>query len=126
VAVAGVSDLRELLKRRSQRAGRKTEYMRYWRRFMGVETDSDPALDAISPLRLAARADGPILLIHGKDDTIVPFQQSSKLADALLKAGKPVEMVTLEAEDHGLSRERARQQILESTVGFLLKNNPPQ
>jgi dipeptidyl aminopeptidase/acylaminoacyl peptidase len=126
VAVAGISDLRDMLKWEAQQGGKKTEAMRYWRRFMGAKTDNDPALDAVSPLRNVARAGAPILLIHGKDDTVVPFQQSTRLAEALREAGKPVQMVTLKAEDHWLSRGATRQQMLEETVGFLLRENPPQ
>ncbi len=125
VAVAGVSDLRLMLKLEARDMGRNSEGMRYWRRFMGAEKDSDPALDAISPTHFAARADAPILLIHGKDDTVVPYRQSAEFAEALRSAGKPVEMVTLEGEDHGMSRRATREQMLEASVSFLLRQNPP-
>ena len=46
-------------------------------------------------------------------------------ARALEKAKKPVEFVTLKAEDHWLSREGTRQQMLSETITFLEKNNPP-
>jgi dipeptidyl aminopeptidase/acylaminoacyl peptidase len=67
----------------------------------------------------------PILLIHGKDDTVVPYVQSQIMADALRKAGKPVEFVTLSHEDHWLSHGDTRLQTLRSVVAFLEKNNPP-
>ena len=65
-----------------------------------------------------------MLLIHGKDDTVVPYAQSEYMRDALTKAGKSVEFVTLKAEDHWLSRSATRSQMLEATVSFLKKNNP--
>jgi dipeptidyl aminopeptidase/acylaminoacyl peptidase len=37
-----------------------------------------------------------------------------------------VEFVTLSSEDHALAREATRQQMLQATVTFLEKNNPPQ
>jgi len=43
----------------------------------------------------------------------------------LKAAGKPVEFVTLESEDHFLSRSATRLQMLEATVKFLEANNPP-
>jgi dipeptidyl aminopeptidase/acylaminoacyl peptidase len=46
------------------------------------------------------------------------------MADALKKAGKPVELVTLPSEDHWLSRGATRLQMLTSVVDFLEKNNP--
>jgi dipeptidyl aminopeptidase/acylaminoacyl peptidase len=47
------------------------------------------------------------------------------MADALRKAGKPVEFVTLNREDHWLSQGATRPQMLEAVVAFLDKNNPP-
>jgi dipeptidyl aminopeptidase/acylaminoacyl peptidase len=67
----------------------------------------------------------PILLIHGKDDTVVPYEQSDVMLNALKKANKPVEMVTLKHEDHWLSSSETRLQMLEATVAFLRKYNPP-
>ena len=78
----------------------------------------------VSPRRLAAKADAPVLLIHGKDDTVVPFSHSDKMADALKDAGKPYELVALEGEDHWLSLSKTRLQMLESAVGFVEKHNP--
>ena len=93
---------------------------------MGVEFRKRESLEALSPARLAERAEGPVLLIHGKDDTVVPFDQSSLMAKALQRAGKPVELVTLPGEDHWLSRETTRLQMLNATVAFLEKHNPPR
>ena len=82
-------------------------------------------LDEMSPASYADKVTVPILLVHGKDDTVVPYQQSQIMADALTKAGKPFEFVTLKAEDHWLSRGATRLQMLQAVVAFLEKNNPP-
>jgi dipeptidyl aminopeptidase/acylaminoacyl peptidase len=68
----------------------------------------------------------PVLLIHGRDDTVVPFEQSQLMLGALKKAGKPVQFVELKSEDHWLSRSETRQQMLQETVKFLEVNNPPR
>ena len=67
----------------------------------------------------------PVLLIDGKDDTVVQFSQSANMADALRKAGKQVEMVTLPHEDHWLSRGETRAAMVQAAVDFVMKNNPP-
>lgn len=103
---------------------RRTTSMRYWLRFMGDER-KHADLKAISPVQLADKADIPILLIHGEDDTIVPFEQSQAMADALKKAGKPVALVPLKGEDHWLSRGTTRLQMLTEAVAFVEKYNPP-
>jgi dipeptidyl aminopeptidase/acylaminoacyl peptidase len=66
-----------------------------------------------------------VLLIHGTDDTVVPFDQSKRMLAAMKRAGKPVELVTLKHEDHWLSRGETRQQMLEASTAFLKANNPP-
>ena len=101
------------------------ETLRSWDRFMGAKGVNDPALDAISPAQLAAKATIPILLIHGKDDTVVPYAQSQIMADALKRAGKPVTFVTLKGEDHWLSRGETRLQMLTAAMAFIEANNPP-
>ncbi len=126
VAVSGVSDLRRMLDAEVSSVGTSEHStLRYWQRFMGVDGRRDPDLAAISPARLAAQADAPILLIHGKDDTVVLYEQSVIMRQALERAGKPVELVTLKGEDHWLSRGETRLQMLQSTVAFLEKHNPP-
>ncbi len=120
VAVAGISDLRRLLKREGW--GRT---QRYWDRFMGVTGPADPTLDAISPIEHIDAIHVPVLLIHGRDDTVVPYEQSQVLFDAMKRANKDVELVTLKHEDHWLSRSETRLQMLEASVQFLRAHNPP-
>ena len=125
-SVAGPADLpRMLIDDNRGAASSNNSNMRYWLRLMGADGVKDPDLAAISPAKLADKVEIPILLIHGKDDTVVPYVQSTLMADALKKAGKPVELVALPGEDHHLSRGATRLQMLTSVVDFLEKNNPP-
>ena len=125
VAIAPVSDLNLMLAWREKRFGQQGEVSRSDHAFMGVTSASDPALKALSPAHLAARADAPLLLIHGKQDTTVPFEQSDVMRHALADAGKPVALVELNAEDHYLSKAATRTQAIEAAVAFVQKNNPP-
>jgi dipeptidyl aminopeptidase/acylaminoacyl peptidase len=124
VSVAGVADLAGFLTKVSNDAGFRNSRTRYWQTFMGVTQWQSGQLDPISPASLAAKADAPVLLIHGKDDTVVPYEQSVTMASALKSAGKPVEFVTMDNEDHWLSREATRIEMLKASVGFVEKNNP--
>jgi len=123
VSVAGVSDLKRQVSYSRNRGGRST--YRYWTRFMGAEDLGDAVLTAYSPAAQAAKAEAPVLLIHGKDDTVVPLEQSRVMAEALKKAGKPYELIVQPGADHWLSRGDTRLQTLEATVAFLEKHNPP-
>ena len=126
VSDAGLSDLHDFL-RHIERESRQSDNLdtRFWDRFLGVSGTDDPALDAISPIKHVDRVTIPVLLIHGRDDTVVPIAQSEDMADALKSAGKQVEFVELDGEDHWLSRSETRFQMLNATVKFLEANNPP-
>lgn len=125
-SVAGPSDLKRMLVDNQKRyLSSSNSALRYWLRFMGADGVKDPDLAAISPTRLVDKVEIPVLLIHGKDDTVVPYVQSQIMASALKKAGKSVDLVTLEGEDHWLSSGATRLTMLTSTVDFLEKHNPP-
>jgi dipeptidyl aminopeptidase/acylaminoacyl peptidase len=125
-SIAGLADLKRFLVDKNRLyAGSANSASRFWLEYMGADGLKDPDLAALSPSRLADKVEIPLLLIHGKDDTVVPYVQSTLMADAMKKAGKPVELVTLPSEDHWLSRGATRLQMLTSVVGFLEKNNPP-
>lgn len=120
---AGPADLRSLLADSARKGGRDS--LRYWQRFIGARDSSDPVLDKVSPAAHAAEVNVPLLMIHGRDDTVVPVWQSRKMASALKDADKPVELIELEGEDHWLSRGGTRLQMLKAMVDFLERNNPP-
>jgi dipeptidyl aminopeptidase/acylaminoacyl peptidase len=124
VADAPVADLSDMLGYEGERHGYSTGVTRYWDAYMGATGEHDASLNAISPAKLADRADAPILLIHGKDDTVVPIGQSLAMQAALRAGGKPVEMVVLPNEDHWLSREQTRISMLTAAVAFVEKYNP--
>jgi dipeptidyl aminopeptidase/acylaminoacyl peptidase len=126
VSVAGVSDLRRMVDHEAAEGARRdNDAVRYWNRFMGAERLGDRSLDERSPARLADQADAPILLLHGRDDTVVPIDQSRVMAAALRRAGKPHEFIELNGEDHWLSRTETRQRMLTETLRFLQTHNPP-
>jgi dipeptidyl aminopeptidase/acylaminoacyl peptidase len=125
VSVSGISDPHAMMRwLRSRQIAADSISLRFMTRFMGVESYDDPRLSEISPMSHAADADAPILLIHGTSDTIVPIGQSIDMESALRSAGKPVEFVRLDSEDHWLSRSETREQMLSATAAFLAKYNP--
>jgi dipeptidyl aminopeptidase/acylaminoacyl peptidase len=126
VSIAGISDLKQWLQRRlGNGAIRENSRVRYDLRYFDAERLSDPVLAERSPARHADQVKAPILLIHGDNDSVVPFEQSQLMANALRKAGKPYELVKLKSEDHWLSKADTRLQMLQAVVKFLEVNNPP-
>lgn len=126
VSVAGISDLGRMLSWvNSRNLSSNNSAQRYWDRFMGATGPNDPLLSQISPIAHVDAVHVPVLLIHGKDDTVVPYEQSQLMLEAMQKAAKDVKLVRLNDEDHWLSRSATRLQMLQSTVSFLRANNPP-
>ena len=123
VSVAGISDVRQLARWEGDRGGKVSQ--RYLLRFLGVKALGEPVLDEISPVRHVDKVTIPILLIHGKDDSVVDYSQSALMYEALKRQGKDVELVSLAHEDHWLLTGATRAQMLQSTLDFLMKNNPP-
>nr|WP_298895745.1 prolyl oligopeptidase family serine peptidase [uncultured Altererythrobacter sp.] len=119
VAVNGVFDLKRSLDWRI--TGARDIFRRAAEQQFGKETD----LEAISPTNLADKADAPILLIHGRDDTVVEYEQSVLMEDALEDAGKSVELLALDGEDHFLSQPATRKAMLKAAVEFVQRHNPP-
>ena len=120
VAVAGVSDLSLMFRTDYRESGQ----MGLLRRGLLEELGPRSGFEAASPRQHAAQADAPILLIHGREDTVVPYEQSAKMADALKDAGKPYQLIDLGEEDHWLSRGTTRLKMLEATMAFVQEHNP--
>jgi len=130
VSVAGVSDLRRMLLAEARDTGFRRQsrnpVIRYWNRFMGGAGYDDTSLDERSPARLVDQIKAPVLLLHGRDDTVVPYEQSEIMLQAMRRGGKDVAMIPLDGEDHWLSFPATRQRMLTETIEFLEKHNPPR
>lgn len=126
VSVDGISDLGALLEYWGWPNGSLDDpNERFWDRFLGVSGPNDKRLNLISPIKHVAAVTVPVLLIHGDRDTVSNISQSRYMAAALRHAGKSVQLVVLEGEDHWLSHNKTRIQMLEATVKFLEANDPP-
>lgn len=76
-------------------------------------------LKETSPVRMAEKVKIPILLIHGKDDTTVPVEQSRIMTEALKDEGKVYQYLELENGTHHLDYLPDRQQTFEAMENFL-------
>ncbi len=110
VAIAPVTDIPSFLEHRARTTGRYSSTSDYWRMVIGDRWDDREKLEAISPARRANKFKAPVLLIHGTDDTVVPYSQSAKMEEELRSFAKNVKLVKLKAEDHWLSSSPTRLQ----------------
>lgn len=121
ISFAGVSDLSLLVETERKESGNSRGLRRALRAELGKGRD----LKEVSPIKFADRADAPILLIHGNDDTVVNINQSKTMAHALRDSKKPFNFIKLKGEDHWLSTGDTRLKMLDAAVKFTLRHNPP-
>ena len=122
-SIAGVSDLSEFLRVRSNQSGGSNSMTSdYWRMSIGDRQEDRERIRAVSPANLAERVTIPILLLHGTEDTIVPIDQSRRMRARLAAAGKDVRFVELRGDDHFLSDEETRIQMLRELEAFLAQH----
>ncbi len=117
VDIAGVSDLRMLIDEGYQWM-RGASY-----RKLQLGTDSDK-LKRDSPRLHAADFKVPVMLLHGKKDYQVPFEQSDAMDSALKRNGKAHRFVVVPDADHQFSDEKDRAVLLKETEAFLRENLP--
>jgi dipeptidyl aminopeptidase/acylaminoacyl peptidase len=103
VVVGAVSDLSELARYRP-------EFLDIWRRRIpGFASRSDEEMRERSAIYWPEKIDTPLLLLHGGSDRRVPPEQSTRLAEALRRAGGRVEIRIFPGDSHtlpGHGRER--------------------
>ena len=117
ISIAGVANLRrEVNDFGDYLFGRK--YEDDWKRMT-------PDFAAVSPINAVARIKAPLLLIHGKKDITVDFNQSQAMFNKARGAGKVVELIPLPEADHSFSREADRIALLRAIEDFLRRHNPP-
>lgn len=79
----------------------------------------DEHLKQGSPLQNAGRIKVPVLLVHGDKDLNVRSTHSTKMADALREAGRPVELLRYKELEHQLDDSNVRAEML-LRIGQLL------
>ena len=122
VSVAGVSDMQSMLTYEigDNDEGNSGYQIALEKQMFGDAKD----YDAISPYKQAAKAYCPILLIHGTDDTVVPIDQSQRMARALKDAGKDVQLIVFPSQTHWEDQAAARVAMIQDAMDFITKHNP--
>lgn len=118
VSINGVSDLPGFVSYKGYEYGRNSTTLRYWNKAM-TEKANKEALEEVSPAYHADKAKAPVLLIHAKNDFNVRIEQSRKMAKALKKAGKKVELITIDDENHSLDSVESRSKTLTAIAQLL-------
>ncbi len=117
VDIAGVSDLPMLIS--EGRNWMEGEDLR--KRQLGTDSEK---LKRDSPRLHVADFKVPLLMLHGKRDYQVPFEQSETMDAALTRAGKPHRLVVVPGADHQFSGVMDRAILLKEIEMFLAEHLP--
>ena len=117
ISIAGVSLLRREVNDMGYNALNENSNRSAWQRMT-------PDFSTVSPANAVERIKAPLLLVHGKMDATVPYDQSQTMVSRMKVAGKPVEFVTMPKADHYFTREEDRLALLNTMEAFLKRYNP--
>ena len=81
---------------------------------MGSPHNNKEGYEYSSNLRIAGNLKGKLLLIHGTSDLTPPFSHTMKMVEALIRAGKPYDLVVFPEQGHvytGKNRTYRREAI---------------
>jgi acetyl esterase/lipase len=91
-----------------------------------------PALDfpveqapAISPILVIDKQDPPTLLVHGDADTLVPLNNSERLAAEMSKAGVTHNLLVIEGAGHGFREPSHRSEASSAMVAWFQTHLTP-
>ena len=117
VSVCGVFDWSEHVKSKRYDA-RPGEY-EYLLAKLGDPRKQKAAFEALSPLSRIDRLHIPVLVAHGKEDTIVSIKQSRLLVSALKDHGIPCETFYRSLAGHGFYAAKDRLAFYQTLQSFL-------
>ena len=124
IAISPISDLNQHGQSISMKYGRDSESYRSWRRTMGRLMDDKALMKSKSPRYSAEAFQAPVLLIHGRDDTVVKKSQSEFMKRALEQADKDASYVSQKGADHWMTDSGTRLETLQTMDEFLKAHNP--
>ncbi|MBD3676282.1 MAG: alpha/beta hydrolase [Planctomycetaceae bacterium] len=67
-----------------------------------------------SPITHVSKDDAPFLIIHGTNDPLVPFEQSTRFQKKLKEAGVEATLITIKDGKHGGFRNRQMDQMIQA------------
>lgn len=92
--------------------------------FRGTEKEKPELYRMASPIFYVSKDDPPLLLVHGEEDDLVPFDQSVRMAEAYRRANLQVEFIPVKHAGHDFRQigdapiSPSLEQIHQETINF--------
>jgi dipeptidyl aminopeptidase/acylaminoacyl peptidase len=119
VAGLPVSDLELLLTSPAGDLPSSYAAVPFWRALIGVGP-GQPIPRELSPVHLADRIKQPVMLYAGADDVRTPLEQTTRMVDALTRAGNPPRATVIKpGEGHGFGRPENKLELYDTMLKFL-------
>ncbi len=94
----------------------------YTERFMRTPKENFTNYDRCSPIKLADKLNGQLLLVHGTADDNVHYQNTLDYTAALVEASKQFDMHIYSNKNHSILGVPARTHLFTKIINFLDKN----
>ncbi len=126
IDIAGVTDWPDLLEQRNKDGEFKIAY-NYWEKRMGALEDPEVRrrLASVSPVNFVEQIKAPLLVIHGKEDQVVPISQAKRLIALLQQQGRAPETMILNDLGHAFPHDKQGTDFLRKLETFLATNLKP-
>ncbi|MEM9556888.1 MAG: DPP IV N-terminal domain-containing protein [Acidobacteriota bacterium] len=94
----------------------------YTERYIGLPQEDPEAYEVSNVLTYADQLEKPLLIIHGTADDNVYFVHALKMSDALLRAGKDHEFLTLSGHTHMVTEPAIVERMYRRIMDFFHEN----
>ncbi|QZT36994.1 S9 family peptidase [Halosquirtibacter xylanolyticus] len=94
----------------------------YTERYMRKPQENAEGYDKNSPIYWAPKIKGKYLLVHGTADDNVHYQNTAELAEVLVQAGVPFQMMSYTNRNHGIYGGKTRRHLYKMFTSFLDDN----
>jgi acetyl esterase/lipase len=112
LSICGPTDLTD---KRYAQAAQDSDLGKILIEFIGKPYDEAPEIwKEASPIYHVSPDDAPTFIIHGDRDSIVPFEQSVRFAEALKKVGVEVQLVAIKGMDHGPTTPEQQDELMKA------------
>lgn len=94
----------------------------YTERYLGLPQQNQKGYEDSSPVKYAGQLKGKLLIAHGAGDDNVHYANTLSVINALIDAGKYVEVLAFPGRGHGVSDPPARRVLMQRVTQFFLDN----